>query len=151
MNANYLIFYFVLYLIYLLFGYSFLSRLITNEPIILISFDPSSESFVVKRFLQLSLITLLVSGYILAIMNNLDINLYFLGLILNLTVNIFNYIKWYPFNDSLTYYFHIIWSIPIFIIPLFCNFTGSYNIFYTILYVILLSLYKYAFEKYVYN
>ena len=155
MNVNYLIFYlifyFVLYLSYLLFGYNFLSRLITNKPIELISFDTSSGNFVIKRLLQLSLITLLVSGYILANVNNLDINLYFLGLILNLTVIIFNYIKWYPFNDSLTYYFHILWSIPIFIIPLFCNFTGTYNIFYTILYVILLLLYKYAFEKYVYN
>ena len=151
MNLNYLIFYFVLYLIYLLFGYNCLSRLIANKPIEVISFNHSSRSFVVKRLLQLSLITLLVSGYILANMNNLDINLYCLGVILNLTVIIFYNIKWYPFQDNLTYYFHIVWAIPIFIIHLFCKFTGSYNIFYTILYVTLLLVYKYALEKYVYH
>ena len=96
---NYCILYLLVYLIYTIFGYDILTRLINNKPIKIINLDPNHKCFLFRRLLQLSLITILVSAITYNFISNLNINLYSIALLLNLVVIIFYFIKWFPSNE----------------------------------------------------
>ena len=141
-----IIIYILILSIYLICGYNFCSNLFNNEPIAFISFKDDSTYFI-KRCIQLSLITLLIS---IICFITLDINIYILALLLNIVVVIFYYITFNPITDKLTYLFHILWAIPIFVLPLFCKFRGVINYNYILIIIILLILYKIFLCNYVY-
>jgi hypothetical protein len=141
-----IIIYILILSIYLICGYNCCSNLFNNEPIAFISFKDDNTYFI-KRCIQLSLITLLIS---IICFITLDINIYILALLLNIVVVIFYYITFNPITDKLTYFFHILWAIPIFILPLFCKFNGVINYNYILITIILLILYKKFLCNYVY-
>ena len=59
---NLFYFYIFIYTILLIFGYSSLSNVINNKTIQIVNFKENTPNFILKRFLQLSLITLLFSS-----------------------------------------------------------------------------------------
>ena len=139
--------YLIIYTIYLLLGYNFLTRIYKSKQIDFINNSPNSYSYFPKRFLQLSLITLIVCSICFW---SKDINWYCVSLLLSLVVIIFYYILFNPIKDWTTYIFHIIWALPIFFLPLFCEFNGKFDYRYLIISVILLLLYKILLSNYVY-
>ena len=142
---TFFIFYFLIYIIFLIFGYSSLSNIINNEKIKIISFDENNPSFILKRFLQLSLITLIFSSITFLTLN---INLYIISFILNIVI-IIGY-KLY-FDDLLTYFIHIIIAIPIFVLPFYTVFVDIINYYILLLLVIFLLVYKFYLFEYVYH
>lgn len=139
---NYL--YVIVYIIYLLFGYSAATKFINGE-------EPKyvwTEN-IFKRILALSMITLLINSFYYNDTEN--ITLYYTALILNIILCIGYYIKFYPLADPLTFIFHIVWAIPIFIAPLFYKITGEIN--WTVIFILiaLLLVYKFTLEDFVYN
>lgn len=148
---NFCILYLFIYLIYAIFGYDIITRIINNKPTKIINFKVNHKCFCCRRLLQLSLITILVSAITLNYYSNLDINIYLIALLLNLVVIIFYLIKWYPFEDNLTFYSHVFWAIPIFLLPFFCKFNGNFDIKYILIIISLLLVYKMLFENYVYS
>lgn len=143
--------YLFIYLIYAIFGYDILTRIINDKPKKIINLNPNHKCFCCRRLLQLSLITILVSALTLNYNSNLNINLYSIALLLNLVVIIFYLIKWYPFDDNLTFYSHVLWALPIFLLPFFCKFNGDFDIKYILITISLLITYKILFENYVYS
>ena len=134
-------FYILIYLIFLIFGYSSLS------DIKIINFDKNSPNFILKRILQLSLITLLISSITFLILN---INLYIISFILNIVV-IIGYWLYFAKNNLLTYFIHIIMAIPIFLLPFYISFSGVINYNYILILIIFLLFYKLYLFNYVYN
>ena len=139
--------YLIIYTIYIILGYNFLTRIYKNKQIDFINNLPNSYSYFIKRFLQLSLITLLI--YSICFYTK-DINWYCISLLLSFVVIIFYYILFNPITDWLTYIFHIIWALPIFFLPFFCKFNGTFDCRYLIITIILLLLYKILLSNYVY-
>lgn len=136
--------YLFVYLLYLLFGYDCVSKLINNENPKIINND-----ICLKRFLQLSLITLLINA--LFFNTGLNITLFIVALLLNIIVCVGYFIKFYPIKDPLTLWFHVLWAIPIFFVPMFCTFNGKFNEYILVLVITLLILYKFILEEYVYS
>lgn len=139
---NYL--YVIVYIIYLLFGYSVATKLIDGEtPRLLCKVN------IFKRLLALSMITLLVNA---AFYNDSgNITLYAVAVLLNVIVCVGYYIKFYPITDPLTWFFHIVWAIPIFMAPMFYQFKGEIDWTVIIVLILLLLVYKFTLEKYVYD
>ena len=140
-------FYILIYLIFLIFGYSLLSDIINNKTIKIINFDNNTPNFILKRILQLSLITLLISSITFLILN---INLYIISFILNIVV-IISYWLYFAKNDLLTYFIHIIMAIPIFLLPFYISFSGVINYNYILILIIFLLFYKLYLFNDVYN
>lgn len=139
--------YIIIYTIYTIFHYSICTDLLNGNNIKYINFNSNSKNFICRRILQLSLITLLISAIACKCKN---INCCIVAILLNIIVVIFYIIKWYPFKDKSTYFFHVLWAIPIIILPLFLKLNGKFNINYIIITIILLLLYKIFIENYVY-
>jgi hypothetical protein len=144
---NIFYYYIIIYLIFLIFGYSLLSDIINNKTIKIINFDNNTPNFILKRILQLSLITLLFSSITFL---SLNINLYIISFILNIVV-IIGYWLYFAKNNLLTYFIHIIMSIPIFILPFYISFNGVINYDYILILIIFLLFYKLYLFNYVYN
>lgn len=136
--------YLIIYFIYFLFGYSVVTKFIKGE-------EPKyiwTEN-IFKRILALSLITLLINS--LYYNDTENITLYYIAFILNIIVCVGYYIKFYPLSDPLTFIFHIVWAIPIFIAPLFYKITGEINLTVILILIALLLVYKFTLEDFVYN
>jgi hypothetical protein len=144
---NIFYYYIIIYLIFLIFGYSLLSDIINNKTIKIINFDNNTPNFILKRILQLSLITLLFSSITFL---SLNINLYIISFILNIVV-IIGYWLYFAKNNLLTYFIHIIMAIPIFILPFYISFNGVINYDYILILIIFLLFYKLYLFNYVYN
>jgi hypothetical protein len=140
-------FYIFIYTIFLIFGYSFLNDIINNKTIQIVNFDDNSSNFIVKRCLQLSFITLLLSSVTFL---NPNINLYVVSFILNVLV-IIGYRLYFYKNDLLTYVTHIIMAIPIFLLPLYSIILGVIDYYYILLLIIFLLIYKLYLFDYVYT
>lgn len=140
--------YIFIYITYTIFGYNSVTKLLKGEKLNIINNNSKSSSFFIKRLLQLSLITLLVSSLIFI---NSDINLYVIVVALNVIVLIGYLIKFYPVKDPLTYLFHLIWALPIFLIPFFNKLQGNFNILYLLLILIFVFLYNNYLADYVYS
>ena len=138
--------YIIVYIVYILFGYEFISRLLNNKQPKNIFLN---KDILIKRFLQLSLITLLVNA--LFFNSGFDITLFIIALLLNIIVCVGYYIKFYPISDLLTLLFHILWALPIIFVPFFCKFTGTFNGEILIIVIALLIMYKFVLEEYVYG
>ena len=136
--------YIVVYICYLCFGYEFITKIINGKSIKFINSD-----IIIKRVLQLSLITLLINA--LFFNSGCDLTLYLVALLLNIIVCVGYFIKFYPLTDPLTWLFHILWAIPIFFAPLFCKISGKFNGEVFVVVIILLLLYKFILEDYVYS
>ena len=136
--------YIIVYILYLTFGYEFITKIINNKNINVINCNIAP-----KRFLQLSLITLLVNA--LFFNTGCDITLFIVALLLNIIVCVGYFIKFYPLKDPLTWVFHILWAIPIFFAPMFCKITGTFNVEILLIVITLLLLYKFILEEYVYS
>lgn len=136
--------YIVVYICYLCFGYECITKIINGKSIKFINSD-----IIIKRVLQLSLITLLISA--LFFNSGFDLTLYLVALLLNIIVCIGYFIKFYPLTDPLTWLFHILWAIPIFFAPLFCKISGKFNGEVFVVVINLLLLYKFILEDYVYS
>lgn len=144
---NIFYYYIIIYLIFLIFGYSLLSDIINNKTIKIINFDNNTPNFILKRILQLSLITLLFSSITFL---SLNINLYIISFILNIVV-IIGYWLYFAKNNLLTYFIHIIMAIPIFLLPFCISFYGVINYDYILILIIFLLFYKLYLFNYVYN
>jgi hypothetical protein len=140
-------FYIFIYIIFFIFNYSLLNDIINNKTIQIINFNENTPNFILKRFLQLSLITLIFSSIIFL---NLNINLYIISFILNIIV-IVGYRLYFYQNDLLTYFIHIIMAIPIFLLPFYTFFSGIINYYYILLLIIFLLIYKLYLFDYVYT
>jgi len=138
--------YISIYIIYLLFGYEFITKLLNNKQPKTILFH---KDIAIKRFLQLSLITLLINASFFD--SGFDITLFIIALLLNIIVCIGYYIKFYPISDPLTLLFHVLWALPIVFAPFFCKFTGKFNGEILIIVITLLLMYKFILEEYVYG
>jgi len=136
--------YIIVYILYLIFGYEFITKIINGKCINVIN-----GNIAPKRILQLSLITLLVNA--LFFNSGFDITLFVVALLLNIIVCVGYFIKFYPLKDPLTWLFHIIWAIPICFAPMFCKITGTFNGEILLIVIILLLLYKFMLEEYVYS
>jgi hypothetical protein len=136
--------YIIVYIVYLLFGYECVTKLINGKSIKFIN-----DNIGLKRLLQLSLITLLINA--LCFNCECDITLYVIAILLNIIVCVGYFIKFYPLTDPLTWIFHILWAVPIFIAPLFCKITGELNKDVILIVTCLLILYKFILEDYVYG
>lgn len=136
--------YIVVYICYLCFGYECITKIINGKSIKFINSD-----IIIKRVLQLSLITLLISA--LFFNSGFDLTLYLVALLLNIIVCIGYFVKFYPLTDPLTWFFHILWAIPIFFAPLFCKISGKFNGEVFVVVINLLLLYKFILEDYVYS
>jgi len=144
---NIFYYYIIIYLIFLIFGYSLLSDIINNKTIKIINFDNNTPNFILKRILQLSLITLLFSSITFL---SLNINLYIISFILNIVV-IIGYWLYFAKNNLLTYFIHIIMAIPIFLLPFYISFYGVINYDYILILIVFLLFYKLYLFNYVYN
>lgn len=136
--------YIFVYILYLIFGYEFITKIINGKNINVIN-----GNIAPKRILQLSLITLLVNA--LFFNTGCDITLFIVALLLNIIVCVGYFIKFYPLKDPLTWVFHILWAIPIFFAPMFCKITGTFNVEILLNVITLLLLYKFILEDYVYS
>ena len=136
--------YIVVYICYLLFGYEFITKIINGKRINFIN-----EKIITKRILQLSLITLLINSLFFS--NGCDLTLYLIALLLNIIVCCGYFIKFYPLTDPLTWLFHILWALPIIFTPMFCKITGTFNREMFLVVIVILLLYKFILEEYVYN
>lgn len=136
--------YIIIYILYLLFGYEFITKIINGKNINVIN-----GNIALKRILQLSLITLLINA--LFFNSEFDITVFIIALLLNIIVCIGYFIKFYPLTDPLTWLFHIFWAIPIIFAPLFCRITGTFNGEILLIVITLLILYKFILEEYVYS
>ena len=138
--------YIITYIIYIIFGYDFITKLLNNK------FPKNSilnKDILIKRFLQLSLITLLVNAIFFS--SDFDITLFIIALLLNIIVCVGYYIKFYPISDPLTLLFHVLWAFPILFAPVFCKLTGRFNGEVVAIVITLLILYKFILEEYVYS
>ena len=138
--------YIIIYVIYIIFGYEFITKLLNNKQPIN---GLLNRNILIKRFLQLSLITLLINA--LFFNNGFDITLFVIALLLNIIVCVGYYIKFYPISDPITWLFHILWALPIVFAPFFCKLTGNLNGEILIIVLSLLILYKFILEEYVYG
>lgn len=136
--------YIIVYILYLTFGYEFITKIINGKNINVIN-----GNIAPKRILQLSLITLLINALFLN--SGFDITLFVVALLLNIIVCVGYFIKFYPLTDPLTWFFHIFWAIPIIFAPMFCKITGTFNGEILLIVITLLLLYKFILEDYVYN
>ena len=144
--TNFYYFYIAIYTIFLICRYSVFSDIIYNKPIKIISFNIDNPNFIVKRILQLSLITLLFSSITFLFIN---INLYIISLILHIVV-IIGYGVYFSKKNIVTYIIHIILAFPIFILPFYTDFSGDVNYIYILLLLIFLLFYKLYLFTYVY-
>jgi hypothetical protein len=140
-------FYIFIYTILLIFGYSSLSNVINNKTIQIVNFKENTPNFILKRFLQLSLITLLFSSITVL---NLNINTYIISVILNIVV-IIGYGIYFDKNDFITYFIHIIMAIPIFLLPFYTFFSGIIYYYYILLFIVFLLIYKLHLFDYAYT
>lgn len=138
--------YIFVYILYVSFGYDCITKLINNRAPKTIF---SEHDILTKRLLQLSLITLLISA--LFFNSDFDTTLFIIALLLNIIVCVGYFIKFYPLKDPLTWIFHILWAIPIFIVPFFCKLNGHLNVEILLIIISLLILYKFILEEYVYG
>ena len=136
--------YIIVYILYLTLGYEFITKIINNKNINVIN-----GNIAPKRFLQLSLITLLINA--LFFNSGFDITLFIVALLLNIIVCVGYFIKFYPLTDTLTWFFHILWAVPIIFAPMFCKITGTFNGEILLIVITLLLLYKFILEEYVYS
>ena len=140
-------FYIFIYIIFLIFDYSFLNNIINNKTIKIINFHANSSNFILKRCLQLSFITLLFSSITFL---NPNINLYVISVILNVLV-IIGYRLYFYKNNLLTYFIHIIMAIPIFLLPFYTIILGVIDYYYILLLIIFLLIYRLYLFDYVYT
>jgi hypothetical protein len=139
-------FYISIYSVFLIFGYSVLSDIINNKKIKIVSFDNNKPTFILKRFLALSLMTILFSSITFS---SLNVNLYIISLLLHI-VSIIGYRIYFTINDLLTYFIHILLAIPIFALPYFITFYGVISYNYILLLLVFLLFYKMCLFDYVY-
>ena len=144
---NLFYFYIFIYTILLIFGYSSLSNVINNKTIQIVNFKENTPNFILKRFLQLSLITLLFSSITVL---NLNINTYIISVILNIVV-IIGYRIYFDKNDFITYFIHIIMAIPIFLLPFYTFFSGTIYYYYILIFIVFLLIYKLHLFDYAYT
>ena len=138
--------YIFVYILYVSFGYDCITKLINNRVPKTIF---SEHDILTKRLLQLSLITLLISA--LFFNSDFDTTIFIIALLLNIIVCVGYFIKFYPLKDPLTWIFHILWAIPIFIVPFFCKLNGHLNVEILLIIISILILYKFILEDYVYG
>ena len=80
---------------------------------------------------------------------NPNINLYIFSFILNVVV-IIGYKFYFYKNDFLTFLIHIIMALPIFLFPFYNVITGIINYYYSLLLIIVLTIYKVYLFDYIY-
>ena len=108
-----------------------------------------NKSIILKRILQLSLITLLLTAFMFN--DNINSTTYIIVLLSNLIVCIGYYVKFYPVEDLLTWIFHIIWALPVLFVPFFCKINEPINYHVIAIFITLLIMYKLILEDYVYS
>ena len=141
------IIYFIVYSVYIVYGYNVVSKILNDKAIVTRNFE-----HIFRRVLTLSLITLLLNG-IFFLNDRIDVDLtwYLVILLLNVVVCVGYFIKFYPVSDPLTWIFHIIWSIPVFVAPLYLKFKGDIDFKIIAIVILVLLTYKLMLENYVYG